>query len=128
MSKLIFSSLSILALLLSGANCATGKRGGGGGGSYPGCEVGLELNPGDGCSGPNYMLRNNAGTLVWSGSYFDSRSTVYIQGDSKISVTTNSYSYTHTTGGRFACDSLTLTENDNVWTIKSLPPPATTVR
>lgn len=122
MSKLIFSSLSILALLLSGANCATGKRGGGEGGSYPGCEVGLELNPGDGCSGSSgsdytYTLSNNDGELAWSGSYFDSRSTVYRQGD-----------FNNTPSGRFVCDSLTLTENGNAWTIKSLPPPAATVR
>ncbi len=31
MSKAIFSTLSILALLLSGINCATGRPGGGGG-------------------------------------------------------------------------------------------------
>ena len=120
MSKLIFSTLSILALLLLGTNCSTGKRGGERR-DIQICKVDLELNPGDECSGPNYSLHNNAGELVWDGSYFDSRGTSYRQGkfiDNGVIVDE----------GRFACDSLVLTRDDNAWTIKSLPPPVATVR
>ena len=146
MSKLIFSTLSILVLLLSGASCSTGKRGGGGGGSQIDelkkadesssvitCEVDLELNPGDGCSGPNYTLRNDDGTLAWSGSYTKSCSAlVYVGGDSKsenfVVFNGSAFSFSDSTGGRFICGDLLLARNGNAWTIARLPPPATTVR
>ena len=128
MSKLIFSTLSVLALLLAGTNCATGKRGGGEGGSYPACAVGSKLNPGDGCSGPNYTLSNKDGTLAWSGSYTKScRSFSYLGGSARDSVRINSSSFIDSTGGHFICDDLLLARGGNAWTIESLPPPAATV-
>lgn len=122
MPKLVFSTLSILVLLISGTNCSTGKRGGEGGGSYPDCKVGLELNPGDGCSGPNYSIHNNDGELVAKGSYIESCSLLIYNRN----MTFNGVSY----GGRFVCDSLYVNrdKDGNAWTIKRLPPPATTVR
>ena len=142
MSKLIFSTLSILVLLLSGTSCSTGKRGGGGSqideakkadeiSSVITCEVDLALNPGDKCSGPNYTLRNDAGTLDWSGSYTKSCQTrVYVGGDSKsenfIVFNGSAFSFSDSTGGRFICDDLLLARNGNTWTIARLPPPATT--
>ena len=132
MSKLIFSTLSVLALLLAGTNCATGKRGGGGGDSQA-CKVDLELKPGDECSGPNYTLRNDAGTLDWSGSYTKScRSLIYVGGDSKsenfVVFNGSAFSFSDSTGGRFICDDLLLARSSNAWTIERLPPPAATVR
>ena len=132
MSKLIFSTLSILALLLSGTNCSTGIRGGGGRGIQS-CEVGLKLNPRDECRGSDYSLRNNAGRLTWEGPYIESCHThIYVGGDikSKNFVVFNgrAFSFSDSTGGRFICDDLLLARNGNAWTIERLPPPATTVR
>ena len=64
MSKLIFSTLPILALLLSGTNCAIVRPPDGKGGGSQDCKVELVLNPGDECSGSNYSLHNNDGWLV----------------------------------------------------------------
>lgn len=119
MSKLIFSTLSILALLLSGTNCSTGIRGGGGGSQIDGlkrCTVGLELNPGDECSGSDYSFLNNAGLLIPKGSYFDSNGYVHVHGET-IDKSTG-----RTSPGYFKSgDLLHLIRNDKAWTIKSLP-------
>ena len=119
MSKALFSTLSILALLLSGINCATGKRGGGGGGS-PTCTVGLVLKLGDECSGPNYKIRNNGGDPLVTGSYRDSRSTVKLSGDEKLAINNGTYRFINP--GLWLCDDLELSGKDgNAWIIKSLP-------
>ena len=132
MSKLVFSTLSVLALLFAGANCSTGIRGGGGGGGQidgskkaagssqviP-CTVGLVLKPGDRCSGPNYSLHNNAGTLEPQGPYTKS-CRVFYHPEAKTKV--GDYN------GWYACDALVSGRNGNAWTIKSLPPPTETVR
>lgn len=147
MSKLIFSTLSILALLLSGTNCSTVTRGGGavakqpasvatedggavaqpasvateGGGSQP-CTAGLVLNPGDGCSGSNYSLLNKDGELKRGGPYFK-RNGPYSCGR-EVYVSGNSPRGKRRPGS-FECypGSLYLTEKDKVWTIKRLPSP-----
>ena len=119
MSKLIFSTLSILALLLSGTNCST--RGGGGGGSHvdglKGCTVGLELNPGDECSGSDYSFLNNAGRLIPKGSYIDSNGYVHVHGETEII----NDGTRRTFPGYFISGDLYLTRNDKAWTIRSLP-------
>ena len=119
MSKLVFSTLSILALLLSGTNCSTGIRGGGGGGSQP-CKVGSVLNPGDECSGSNYSFRNNAGELAAEGSYTKSCS-IYVDQGAVFEID-------GTIIRRYVCDDLILTKDGNAWIIVRLPPPAATVR
>ena len=144
MSKLIFSTLSILVLLLLETNCSTGIRGGGGGGSQTGtyseisstskvnvrggggggsqtCTVGLVLNPGDECNGLDYSLRNNAGELDPKGSYIDSNIVdsnhdVYVSG--AISISNNTI---NNSSGIYKHGSLYLTRNDKAWTIRSLP-------
>ena len=117
MSRFIFSTLSILALLLSGTNCSTV---GGGGGGIQSCEVGLKLNPGDECRGSNYSIRNNDGELAAEGSYTKSCHIYVDQGAEFIDdgIVTR----------RYMCDDLSLTKDGDTWTIKSLPPPAATVR
>ena len=108
MSKLIFSTLSILVLLLSGVNCSTGR--GGEGSQIDGlkeateiprvitCKVGLELNPGDGCSGPDYSLHNNAGWLIPKGSYIEKSDSVHIGADPTKAKKQLSYSDTFSDG------------------------------
>ena len=117
MSKFIFSTLSILALLLSGISCSTGIRGGGGEGSQS-CKVGLVLNPGDECSDLNYSLRNNAGKLIPEGSYTKSCS-IYVDQGAVLEIDGDR---------RYVCDDLILTKDGNAWIIAHLPPPAATVR
>ena len=116
MSKFIFSTLSILALLLSGINCSAGIRGSGGEGSQP-CKVGLVLNQGDECSDLNYSLRNNAGQLIPKGSYIDSNGYVHVHGE----TTSISNGTRRTVPGYFISGDLYLTRNDKAWTIRSLP-------
>lgn len=116
MSKLIFSTLSILALLLLETNCSTGIRGGGGGGSQP-CKEELVLNPGDGCSGPDYSFLNSAGHLIPKGSYFDSNGYVHQHGETE----TINNGTRRTFLGHFISGDLYLTRNDKAWTIISLP-------
>ena len=76
----------------------------GGGGSSQTCAVGLALNPGDGCSGSGYSLRNDAGVLVADGN---------IGG---ISMDNTRFS-----GGSVQLNRLHLTRSGNVWTIVGLP-------
>lgn len=131
MSKLIFSTLSILVLLLSGVNCSTGRGGKGSqidelkeAAEIPRvitCKVGLVLNPGDECngsdsSGLDYSLRNNAGELDPKGAYIDSN---------RVSIP-NTISISNTiigidSIGTYKHGSLYLTRNDKAWTIRSLP-------
>lgn len=131
MSKLVFSTLSIFALLLSGTSCSIGVRGGGGGDS-PICKTGLVLNPGDRCSGPDYSFQNNDGELTWKGSYTESCASIYVGGGTSVSSSrisnSGSYSHSDSTGGHYICDDLSLARNGNAWTITRLPPPAATVR
>ena len=127
MSKLIFSTLSILVLLLSGVNCSTGR---GGKGSQIDelkeaaeisrvitCTEGLVLNPGDGCSGSDYGLRNSAGHLIPNGSYIDSNG--YVHEPEETTITNNGTP--HTFPGYFISGALYLTKDDKAWTIRSLP-------
>ena len=76
----------------------------GGGGSSQTCAVGLALNPGDGCSGSGYSLRNDAGVLVADGT---------IGG---ITMDNTRFS-----GGSVQLNRLRLTRSGNVWTIVGLP-------
>ena len=77
---------------------------GSGGGSSQTCAVGLALNPGDGCSGSGYSLRNDAGVLVADGT---------IGG---ITMDNTRFS-----GGSVQLNRLRLTRSGNVWTIVGLP-------
>ena len=79
----------------------SGDGGGDGGGS---CTVGLELNPGEGCSGFGYTLHNDSGMLVVNGS---------IGGITMINTGFDS--------GSVRLNNLHLTRSGNVWTIVSLP-------
>ena len=79
----------------------SGDGGGDGGGS---CTVGLELNPGEGCSGFGYTLHNDSGVLVVNGS---------IGGITMINTGFDS--------GSVRLNNLHLTRSGNVWTIVSLP-------
>ena len=84
---------------------SSGSGGGeGGGGSSQTCALGLALNPGDGCSGSGYSLRNDAGVLVADGN---------IGG---ISMDNTRFS-----GGSVQLNRLHLTRSGNVWTIVGLP-------
>ena len=76
----------------------------GGGGSSQACAVGLALNPGDGCSGSGYSLRNDAGVLVADGT---------IGG---ITMDNTRFS-----GGSVQLNRLRLTRSGNVWTLVGLP-------
>ena len=126
MSKLVFSTLSILVLLLSGTNCSTRIPDDGGGGSeiprVITCEVELVLNPGDECngsdsSGLDYSLRNNAGELDLKGAYIDSNRV-----SMPISISNTSISNAGiNSSGTYKHGSLYLTRNDKAWTIISLP-------
>ena len=134
MSKLIFSTLSILALLLSGTNCATGRGGGGGdsqtldrpqdgidvpqGGREAAklCTLELVLGPGDACSGPNYSIRNNAGKLEVKGPYLKNKRIIFI----------GRGAYGPRSPGDYKCGALHLIGNGwkgDAWIIKSLPEP-----
>lgn len=149
MSKLIFSTLSILTLLLSGTNCSTGIRGGGGGDSQIGtyseisstskvnvrggggggsqtCTERLVLNPGDECngsdsSGLDYSLRNNAGKLEPKGSYIDSNHSNQDVYVSGGGGINMSNNTISNSSGSYTHGSLYLTRNDKAWTIISLP-------
>ena len=79
----------------------SGDGGGDGGGS---CTVGLELNPGEGCSGFGYTLHNDSGMLVVNGS---------IGGITMINTSFG--------GGSVRLNNLRLTRSGNVWTIVRLP-------
>ena len=68
------------------------------------CTVGLELNPGEGCSGFGYRLHNDSGMLVVNGS---------IGGITMINTSFG--------GGSVSLNNLRLTRSGNVWTIVSLP-------
>ena len=76
----------------------------GGGGSSQACAVGLALNPGDGCSGSGYSLRNDAGVLVAD------RNIGGIAMDN-----------TRFSGGSVQLNRLHLTRSGNVWTLVGLP-------
>ena len=83
---------------------SSGSGGGeGGGGSSQTCAVGLALNPGDGCSGSGYSLRNDAGVLVADGT---------IGG---IAMDNTRFS-----GGSVQWNRLHLTRSGNVWTLVGL--------
>ena len=96
----------------TGNNCSTGVRvtvsssstGGGGGGGSQTCTVGLMLNPGDGCSGSGYSLRNDSGVLVVDGNIGGIR-----MGNSRFDNDSVNLNRLH------------LTRSGNVWTIVSLP-------
>ncbi len=92
----------------TGNNCSSGVSvtvsGGGGGGTSQTCAVGLELNPGDGCSGSGYTLRNDASVLVVDGN---------IGG---IRLSNSRFS-----GGSVNLNNMRITRSGNVWTIVSLP-------
>ena len=77
---------------------------GGGGGSSQTCTVGLMINPGDGCSGSGYSLRNDSGVLVLDGNIGGLR-----MGNTRIS------------GNNVNLNGLRMTRSGNVWTIVSLP-------
>ena len=79
----------------------SGDDGGDGGGS---CTVGLELNPGEGCSGFGYTLHNDSGMLVVNGS-----------------IGGITMSNTRLDSGSVSLNNLRLTRSGNVWTIVSLP-------
>ena len=79
----------------------SGDGGGDGGGS---CTVGLELNPGEGCSGFGYTLHNDSGMLVVNGS-----------------IGGITMSNTRLDSGSVSLNNLRLTRSGNVWTIVSLP-------
>ena len=139
MSKALFSTLSILALLLSGINCATGKRGGSGGEGRPtvvedgdgGCTVGLVLKPGDKCTGPNYKIRNNGGQFpLVTGSYMDScGGSIKVARGRSVEHTDKFSHKSSTSPGIWSCGDLKLTGKDgNAWSIERLPPAAATER
>ena len=91
----------------TGNNCSSGVSvtvSGGGGGTSQTCAVGLELNPGDGCSGSGYTLRNDASVLVVDGN---------IGG---IRLSNSRFS-----GGSVNLNNMRITRSGNVWTIVSLP-------
>ena len=82
-----------------------GDDGGDGGDDGGGpCTVGLEMNPGEGCSGSGYTLHNDSGVLVVNGS---------IGGITMINTSFG--------GGSVSLNNLRLTRSGNVWTIVSLP-------
>ena len=91
----------------TGNNCSSGVSvtvSGGGGGTSQTCAVGLELNPGDGCSRSGYTLRNDAGVLVADGNI------------GRITLSNSRFS-----GSGVNLNNLSLTRSGNVWTIVSLP-------
>ena len=83
---------------------SSGSDGGGGGGSSQTCTVGLALNPGDGCDGSGYSLRNDSGVLVVDGNIGGIR-----MSNTRYDANTVQLNRMH------------LTRSDNVWTIVSLP-------
>ncbi len=91
----------------TGNNCSSSVTvtvSGGGGGTSQTCAVGLELNPGDGCSGSGYTLRNDASVLVVDGNIGGIR-----------------LSNTRFSGGSVNLNNMRITRSGNVWTIVSLP-------
>ena len=77
---------------------------GGSGGSSQTCNVGLAMNPGEGCDGSGYSLRNDSGVLVVNGN---------IGG-----IQMNNARYD---ANSVRLNRMHLTRSDNVWTIVSLP-------
>ena len=83
---------------------SSGSGGGSGGSSSRTCTVGLMINPGDGCSGSGYSLRNDSGVLVLDGNIGGLR-----MGNTRIS------------GNNVNLNGLRMSRSGNVWTIVSLP-------
>ena len=77
---------------------------GGGGGSSQTCTVGLMMNPGDGCDGSGYTLRNDSGVLVVNGNIGGIQ-----MGNTRYDTNSVRLNRMH------------LTRSNNVWTIVSLP-------
>ena len=84
-------------------HASVSSSGDGDGGGGP-CTVGLEMNPGEGCSGFGYTLHNDSGMLVVNGS-----------------IGGITMSNTRLDSGSVSLNNLRLTRSGNVWTIVSLP-------
>ena len=74
------------------------------GGSSQTCTVGLMMNPGEGCDGSGYTLRNDSGVLVVNGNI------------GRIRMNNARYD-----ANSVRLNRMHLTRSDNVWTIVSLP-------